>query len=102
MNNMGVPVVFKNVTTTYFNFWGNKEQMERERLTTYINFFTPKYHPADDANTLSSIVPSALLIGKNSSMRINLTNEDEIIMTEFYLQLPEGISIANDWMAILM
>lgn len=46
-------------------------------------------------NTLSATIPS-LLTGKESSMSINLKNEDDIIMTEFNLQLPDGISIADD------
>ena len=47
-------------------------------------------------NTLSVTTPSSMLTGNKSSMSLNLTNRDEIIMTEFYLQLPEGISIAED------
>lgn len=46
-------------------------------------------------NILSATIPS-LLTGKVSSMSLNLNNENDIIMTEFNLQLPDGISIADD------
>ena len=56
-----------------------------------------EYRETDQtANTLSATVPQSMLTGKDASISLNLTNEDQIIMTEFYLKLPEGISIAND------
>ena len=47
------------------------------------------------ANTLSASVPT-LLIGKQATLSLNLTNEDELIAFEFDLQLPDGITIAKD------
>ena len=46
-------------------------------------------------NTLSAAVPT-ILTGKTATLSIGLTNEDEIIMTDFYMQLPDGISIVKD------
>lgn len=34
--------------------------------------------------------------GEQTTMSINLNNEDEIIMVEFYMQLPEGLHILTD------
>ncbi len=34
--------------------------------------------------------------GEGERMSINMVNEDEIIMAEFYMQLPEGLHIATD------
>lgn len=46
-------------------------------------------------NTLSANA-CPILTGSSSALGIGLTNEDEIIMTEFYMQLPEGITIEED------
>ena len=46
-------------------------------------------------NTLSTSVPT-LLVGKQATLSLNLTNEDELIAFEFDLQLPDGITIAKD------
>ena len=43
-----------------------------------------------------SVSSATLLKGKGTMMGINLNNNDDIIMAEFFLQLPEGISIAED------
>ena len=95
MANHGYPILFKNVTTTYIGSDDLNHNYDYEQLTSYVNFFTPKKVPLQEANTLSVTAPS-ILLSKAASMSLNLKNEDEIIMTEFYLQLPEGISIAED------
>ena len=46
-------------------------------------------------NVLSASAPT-ILTGKEASLSLNLTNEDLIIMTEFYMQLPDGITIEED------
>ncbi len=46
-------------------------------------------------NTLSANA-CTILTGSSSALGMGLTNEDEIIMTEFYMQLPEGITIEED------
>lgn len=51
-------------------------------------------HPSTN-NTLSASVPT-LLIGKQATLSLNLTNEDELIAFEFDLQLPDGITIVKD------
>lgn len=47
------------------------------------------------SNILSAAAPT-ILTGNTSALSLGLTNEDEIIMTEFYMQLPEGITIEED------
>jgi hypothetical protein len=46
-------------------------------------------------NTLSAAAPT-ILTGKTAPLSLSLANEDDIIMTEFYMQLPEGITIEED------
>ena len=46
-------------------------------------------------NTLSAAAPT-ILTGKTAPLSLSLANEDDIIMTEFYIQLPEGITIEED------
>ena len=50
MANNGLPIVFKNLTTTLVNEEGGTEQVQRDQLTTYVNFFTPEYPEMGDAN----------------------------------------------------
>ena len=60
-----------------------------------IDIFESKMVTIAPSNALS-IEPVTISSGKNTMLSISLTNEDEIIMTDFYLQLPEGLSIAKD------
>ena len=46
-------------------------------------------------NTLSAAAPT-ILTGKTAPLSLSMANEDDIIMTEFYMQLPEGITIEED------
>lgn len=69
------------------------------------------YHPSDvtfsltmatsvepDTPTGYKLYPAEFSIrkGESETMSINLENEQGIIMAEFYMQLPEGITIATD------
>ena len=57
---------------------------------------TVNQKPSIDTNAeLTATVPM-LRTGQEGTLSIEMNNEDEIIMVEFYLQLPEGISIAMD------
>ena len=46
-------------------------------------------------NELSASIPT-IFTGNTAKLSIDLTNDDEIIMTEFYMQLPDGITIEED------
>lgn len=50
---------------------------------------------AEHLNSIQAFVPS-LIMGKQATLNMNLTNEDELIAFEFDLQLPDGITIAKD------
>ena len=43
-----------------------------------------------------NVEPVKIMTGKEKSVSLNLNNEDEIIMVEFELQLPDGFEIAKD------
>ena len=49
MANGGYPITFKNITTTYVDGEG-KGQIQRDIITTYVNFFTPDFPSLGDAN----------------------------------------------------
>ena len=50
---------------------------------------------AEHLNSIHAFIPS-LIMGKQATLSLNLTNEDELIAFEFDLQLPDGITIAKD------
>lgn len=50
MANNGHPIVIKNMVTTTIDGEGNKDQIQADQLTSYVNFFTPEFHEMGDAN----------------------------------------------------
>ncbi|MCR4834887.1 MAG: dockerin type I repeat-containing protein [Bacteroidaceae bacterium] len=81
--------VVDNTLTITMDF-DNEEVLQYRSFIAY--FEGPE--PSTD-NTLSTSAPT-ILTGQTATMSVSLTNEDEIIMTEFYMQLPEGITIEED------
>ena len=50
----------------------------------------------DNINKLYADENTAILPSGETTLKLNLKNEDEIIMTDFFLQLPEGFNIAEN------
>ena len=57
---------------------------------------TPAPTPVETGNTLYVADDFSVHQGENATLGIRLDNEDDIIMAEFYLQLPEGIHVNKD------
>ena len=62
---------------------------------TYVNGTLTVNQPFSSSNTLS-VSPAYLHYDEPSSLSICLDNEDTLLAFEFYMQLPEGITIALD------
>ena len=62
---------------------------------TYINGTLTIINQATLRNSLS-IEQTMLRTGKNATLSVSLDNQDKMIAFEFYMQMPEGISIALD------
>ena len=52
--------------------------------------------PEPQTDNVLSATSTTILTGNTEKLSIGMTNEDEIIMTEFYMQLPDGITIEED------
>ena len=84
MDGQGYPIILRNVVTSYLNGEGNVEQSERDKLTSYINFFTPKALLFGDANgdnevnvTDIATVVSYIMTGQASPFRPGLADADQ-------------------------
>lgn len=81
--------------THTFNFRG-KDVLGNWGDTFFDTFEITEYVPSLDSRGSLSVPEFTVHQGDSERMSINMDNEDEIIMAEFYMQLPEGFQIATD------
>ncbi len=95
-NGFGTCTVELQVNIYTYNTITKEYILESEGPTVTVNMtYSDGEIPQPSTNILSSSAPT-ILTGKEASLSLSLTNEDEIIMTEFYMQLPDGITIEED------
>ena len=96
VNGYGTCTVDLQINTYTYNSITNKYVLDKKGPLVTVNMvYSDGETPQPSTNTLSATSPT-ILTGNNSTLSFGLTNEDEIIMTEFYMQLPDGITIEED------
>ena len=96
VNGYGTCTVDLQINTYTYNSITNKYVLDKEGPTVTVNMiYSNGEIPQPSTNTLSATSPT-ILTSNSSTLSIGLTNDDEIIMTEFYMQLPGGITIEED------
>ncbi|MCR5130411.1 MAG: leucine-rich repeat protein, partial [Prevotella sp.] len=92
----GTCTVDLQINTYTYNSITKKYILDKEGPIVTVNMiYSDGDIPQPSTNSLSATSPT-ILTGNSSTLSFGMTNEDEIIMTEFYMQLPEGISIEED------
>ena len=85
-----------NIVDNTFIFTFSPDDIVNEYGYLVRSFAATFEGPEPQTDNVLSATATTILTGQEASLSLYLTNEDEIIMTEFYMQLPDGITIEED------